>query len=216
MLSERSALLRYAPFIVLALGSVLVHASRPQVAVLLRDSLTELPRSVEAYHSFDLTIPAEERRISGVSDYVLRNFVRDSTDAFQLYVGYYRSQRQGQTIHSPRNCLPGAGWAPVSHQIVTVATPRGDMPVNRYLIANDDERALVYYWYQGRGRIEANEYKVKWHLMRDAAIHGRTEEALVRLVVPIGPSGERGAEARARAAAEYFIPLIDGALPTPA
>ena len=57
--------------------------------------------------------------------------------------------------------------------------------VNRYLLKPDSHRALVLYWCQGRGRVEANEYIVKWDLLRDAAVRRRTEEALVRIVVPI-------------------------------
>jgi EpsI family protein len=120
-----------------------------------------------------------------MSDYSFRSFGADSlSPLFTLYVGYYDRQVQGKTIHSPRNCLPGAGW-----QIMTsdrVPMPGGGAgTVNRVLLANQGVRALVYYWYQGRGRIESSEYRVKWDLLRDAAVHGRTEEALVRVVVPI-------------------------------
>jgi EpsI family protein len=96
-------------------------------------------------------------------------------------------------------------------------------PVKRYLLANGAARAMVYYWYQGRGRIEANEYKVKWDLLRDAALHGRTEEALVRVVVPVAapadasPAAEAAvladADRNARAAAERMIPAVDGVIP---
>ena len=68
----------------------------------------------------------------------------------------------------------------------TVALPGGDSArVNRYLLANKGAQALVYYWYEGRGRVEPSEYRVKWNLIRDAARYGRTEEALVRIVVPV-------------------------------
>jgi EpsI family protein len=61
--------------------------------------------------------------------------------------------------------------------------------VRRYLLAKQASRALVYYWYQGRGRVSSNEYKVKWELLRDAALKGRTEEALVRIVLPLTGDG---------------------------
>ena len=44
---------------------------------------------------------------------------------------------------------------------------------------------MVYYWYQGRGRVAADEYQVKWQLLRDAALTRRSEEALFRIVVPL-------------------------------
>jgi EpsI family protein len=96
--------------------------------------------------------------------------------------------------------------------------------INRFLLANGGARALVYYWYQGRGRVEANEYRVKWHLLRDAALHGRTEEALVRIVVPlpggVPPTALAAHLARAdtlavRVAAQ-LLAEVALALPTPA
>ena len=95
--------------------------------------------------------------------------------------------------------------------------------VNRYILANGQSQALVYYWYQGRGRVAADEYTVKWDLLRDAVAHGRSEEALVRLVIPIrrapGYTTEAwrrridAAEEVARAAAAEMIPRLNRALP---
>ena len=100
-----------------------------------------------------------------------------------------RATRQPATwraSHSPRNCLPGAGWDPVGRSVVhTESAIHGTIGLNRYELVNEDRRAIVYYWYQGRGRVAQNEYKVKYELLRDAALHGRTEEALVRIVVPV-------------------------------
>ena len=50
---------------------------------------------------------------------------------------------------------------------------------------NGAATTVVYYWYQGRGRVVASEYAVKWNLLRDAALLGHTEEALVRVQIPI-------------------------------
>ena len=88
------------------------------------------------------------------------------------------------------------------------------MAVNRYLLSNAGERALVYYWYQGRGRVASNEYRVKWDLLRDSALRGRSEEALVRIVVPISPRMpiER-ADSVAGAAAVALVPAVFEALP---
>ena len=69
--------------------------------------------------------------------------------------------------------------------------------MNQYVLKNGPATAVVFYWYQGRGRIVANEYAVKWNLLRDAAVAGHTEEALVRVVVPCaGPESGSQAEER--------------------
>jgi EpsI family protein len=89
------------------------------------------------------------------------------------------------------------------------------VPVNRYELANGERRALVYYWYQGRGRVAANEYRVKLDLLRDATFRGRTEEALVRVVVPLSAEvTDSAAEAMARQVTAELIPEIGAVLPT--
>ena len=65
-------------------------------------------------------------------------------------------------------------------------------------------RVVGYYWYQGRGRVASNEYRVKYELLRDAALHGRTEEALVRVVVPVTGS----VEAADSVASKVAAPLV--------
>jgi EpsI family protein len=100
-------------------------------------------------------------------------------------VSYYDNQGQGKTIHSPRNCLPGAGWEILRGDRRMVEADGASHEVNHYILKNGAATAIVYYWYQGRGRVVANEYTVKWNLLRDAALLGHTEEALVRVVVSV-------------------------------
>ena len=130
-----------------------------------------------------------------------------------VYGGYYDSQTQGRTIHSPKNCLPGSGWEALESEMATVETPNGPVSVNRYLLQNEDVRALVLYWYQGRGRVQANEYLVKWDLLRDAVLRQRSDEALVRIVVPLSGS-EEDSFRLARSVAETLVPALDQALPS--
>ena len=109
-------------------------------------------------------------------------------------------------------CLPGAGWEALTATTVAIPTATGSVPVTRYLLQREGEQALVLYWYQGRGRVEANEYRVKWNLLRDAALRRRSDEALVRIVVPVTES-EAPAQSLAVAAAEVLIPAVAQALP---
>jgi EpsI family protein len=152
-----------------------------------------------------------------VTDYLARAFEPADTAAiarfFTLYVGYYDRQSRGRTIHSPKNCLPGAGWEPLANSVAHIAMPGGAVPINRYLLQKGNDRALVLYWYQGRGRVAANEYRVKWELIRDAALRGRTDEALVRIVVPLRAS-EAEAEVVAESMARELISLVGQVVPS--
>lgn len=216
---------RFVPAGVLALGCVLLFGIREQEKVPPRAPMSTIQLAAPGYRVKDVVVDSAERAVAGMSDYLMRGFQRDSLDpGFSVYVGYYDYQIQGKTIHSPKNCLPGAGWEAMESGVRQVPVGGRSYPMNRYLLANQGAQALVYYWYQGRGRVEASEYTVKWNLMRDAALHGRTEEALVRIVVMLDGNAVRagrGAEVYARAdsiatsMAVQLIPRVDAVLPAP-
>jgi exosortase D (VPLPA-CTERM-specific) len=187
------------PATVLAVGVIFIQAATRQTPIQLVAPLKTMPLSLAGYIGDDREVSEEERRVAGMTDYVFRVFSRDTTAAFSVYVGYYESQVTGKTIHSPRNCLPGAGWQQVESGRRSLTVDGGEVTVNRYLLANGPSQAVVYYWYQGRGRVAWSEYRVKWDLLRDAARHGRTEEALVRVMVPLEEAtGGSAAEFAAR------------------
>lgn len=178
----------YAPALILLVGYAFVWQTRRQDAVPLARPLTSILADVADYTVTNQTLSREEQRVAGMTDYVARSYERSGTVAFTTLVSYYARQTQGKTIHSPRNCLPGAGWEIVQGGTTLVAVHGAALPVNRFVLRNGSATAIAYYWYQGRGRITANEYTVKWNLLRDAALRGRSEEALVRIVVPVPSS----------------------------
>ena len=133
-------------------------------------------------------------------DYLLANYVDERGDLVNLYVAYYASQRKGASVHSPKSCLPGGGWRILEFSQREISGPGiGDrpLPVNRSLIQMGDERQLVYYWFQQRGRLMTNEYLVKWFLFWDALTRQRTDGALVRVTAPV-PLGSDGTAEDAR------------------
>ena len=188
----------YVPALMLFGGVAFLWHTQQQTALQPVAPLTTILDTVTGYRAEQQKVSDEERRVAGMSDYVARVYWRDTVPAFTLYVGYYDRQTQGRTIHSPRNCLPGAGWEVLSGATHTVQAGATSYVVNRYLLKNGPFVAIAYYWYQGRGRVVASEYQVKWNLLRDAAVLGHTEEALVRLMVYVNqPTGATGAPAQA-------------------
>jgi EpsI family protein len=148
----------------------------------------------------------------GVDDYVNRHYARGGSAPVGLYVAYYASQRQGDTIHSPQNCLPGAGWVPVETGIADLRVGDRAISVNQFVIQNGLDRQVVFYWYQGRGRVVANEYRNKALLMLDAARLHRTNGGMVRVIAPITSTAE-AAKAELSAFAGVLFPHLDGHLP---
>jgi EpsI family protein len=173
----------YLPAFVFALGCAFLWRPHAQRSVPLAMPLNTVLAGMTGYDVADQRVSDDERRVAGMTDYVARAYSRDTIVAFTTLVSYYDSQAQGKTIHSPRNCLPGAGWEILRAGTRTLDVGGTARTVNQYVLKNGPATAVAYYWYQGRGRVVSNEYRVKWNLLRDAALLGHTEEALVRVVV---------------------------------
>jgi exosortase D (VPLPA-CTERM-specific) len=122
-----------------------------------------------------------------LDDYLLADYRGADGTPINFYVAFYQSQRNGLTIHSPARCIPAGGWTIRSFEryMLRSDATRGAWPVNRVLIEEGNHRALVYYWFQERGRRLTSEYVVRWYLFWDSLLHHRTDGALVRLVVPV-------------------------------
>lgn len=123
------------------------------------------------------------------SDYLMRDYRGENGRVANLYVGYYASQRNGATYHSPLNCLPGSGWTLNQPAQVTIS-PKGreSFVANRYIIENGDRKELMIYWYQGRGRAVASEYWGKIYTVIDSVKLRRSDGAMVRVMLPVGSS----------------------------
>src|SRR5712692_1994822 len=197
----------------LVAGTVLLHTASHGERVPPHRPLGDLPRELASWKGKDFAL---ERRIveaAGVDDYVNRIYQDREGHSVGLYVGYYSSQRTGDTIHSPKNCLPGAGWRPIRAARLGIDVPGSSrITVNEYSNEKGLERDLVLYWYQGRGRVEANEYWGKVWLVVDALTRNRTDGCLVRLFTSM-EDGEDKARARAIDLGKALCPRLCEILP---
>jgi EpsI family protein len=188
--TRRRVLAGCAPAAVLVLGLVGRLAVEPQQRLALSAPLSELPGQVGSLTmARELSVPEPERQALQADELFHREYRSTTGRTASVYVAFYGRQGGGNSIHSPTNCLPGSGWEQVESDRVTATTVYGPASINRTLIEHGTgARALVYYWYQGRGRVAANEYRVKTDLLRDAVLDRRTDEALVRVVFPLNPN----------------------------
>lgn len=174
------------------------------VAALISTGLSqrvEIPPEREAFFYFPAAIPQWEGQRGQLrqtylnslklDDYLLADYVHAETGRpVNLYIAYYASQRKGVSSHSPRSCIPGGGWemGPLARRLFPeVKIDETPLAFNRVVIQRGEQRQLVYYWFQQRGRIITNEYLVKWYLFWDALKRNRTDGAMVRLMTPIEP-----------------------------
>jgi EpsI family protein len=206
---------RTAMALALLVGAALLssRAIRADEVSVPRQPLATLPSVIAGWNGRGAAPLADDVLAQlGVDDYVNRTYVKSGAAPIGLYIGYYASQRQGDTIHSPQNCLPGAGWQPVSAGIREIDAGGRTLRVNEYVIEKGLSRQVVLYWYQGRGRVVANEYANKAFLMLDAARLHRTNGGLVRVLAPVSVStGDTTTQAAAFSAA--LFPFLDRYLP---
>lgn len=190
----------------------------------IRESLSLCPMTISSWDGANAQpFDARTLEILGVDEYINRVYAGPHGTGIGLYVGYYGSQRDGDTMHSPLNCLPGAGWSPVRFdriQIPVSAEPgsaarasQDQIKVNRYVIEKGLDRQLVLYWYQSHGRVVASEYWGKVYLVLDAIRQNRTDGALVRIIAPIRTT-EEAAEQDAVDFARGLYPLLGRYLPS--
>jgi exosortase D (VPLPA-CTERM-specific) len=172
----------------MATAAVFPMLKLPDTTAPARADFSHFPRNIDQWSGTELPIDAVALDSLKPTDYLSVNFVDAAQqDSVALWIAYYSTQEIGEAIHSPRICIPAGGWR--INQIRPATLDLGDgagaLSVNRAIIQKGNDKALVYYWFQGRGRIEYSEFAVKLHLMSDAMLRQRTDGALVRLVTPI-------------------------------
>lgn len=179
-------LLTISAVLLLTFGARLWVSAAPVVPS--RRPFSEFPKQIQGWNQFREDVIADD--VNGVlkaDDYTLRSYHRGDGAAVDIFVAYYKVQKAGESMHSPRNCLPGWGYAILKNDEVELgrnAAGKAKM-VNRYIVEKNGQRSLVLYWYQENGRVIANEYWGKVYLVWDALRTGRRDGAIVRFVSPI-------------------------------
>jgi EpsI family protein len=189
----------------------------------LREPLSGIPSNLGEWSGLDAApLSQAVLDVLRVDEYVNRSYTAPGAPPVGLYVGYYASQRQGQTMHSPMNCMPGSGWEPAGRTRVNVEVPAAPgsatrtVEVNRVVVQKGLDRLIVVYWYQAHGRVVASEYWGKIYTVVDAIRLNRSDGAMVRLIVPVNgqrADGEREAERVALEFARALFPAIGRYLP---
>jgi EpsI family protein len=204
-----AASLGVAGLIVSAQGSI----SKPD-----RETFALFPQQIENWTGRQSHLDASSLQTLKATDYYVGDFSRDRTPAVNLFIAYYDSLARGEAIHSPRVCLPGAGWefSTFQERNFSDVIPGMTGTFNRVVIQKGLEKMLMYYWFQQRERRTANEFSMKYYLLADSLTKSRKDGALVRLLTPIHVGSEKG-EVEADDSLKAFIastaPKLDAYLP---
>jgi EpsI family protein len=207
-MKNRPALILSA--LLIAQGIMFYGFSRGETTPKYR-ALHEFPDQIGAWRMVRQGVMEPEiMEVLRADDYITRDYAEAPDRFANLFVAFFKSQRAGQTPHSPKNCLPGSGWVwTISDTLrVSVAGRSEPIVINRYLVSKGENRSLVLYWYQSRDRVVASEYKAAAFVAWDALRYNRTDTALVRVVVPV----MNGHDDAARTAGVEFIQAFFGTL----
>ncbi|HXJ95352.1 MAG TPA: EpsI family protein [Terriglobia bacterium] len=179
--------------------------------------VTDFPAVVGDWQGGEpLPFDADTLRILGPGHFLERRYERPGTPLVDLLLEYFPSQRTGDTMHSPKHCLPGAGWEPTQSSVAQLTDPDGrSVGVNFYVIARGEQKQIVLYWYQAHGRVVASEYWAKFYLVWDAIRLNRTDGSMIRVITAVEP-GETVENARGRAVgfAEEVMPMLGSYIPS--
>ena len=165
--------------------------------------------------------------VLGVDDSIVCNYsapsgYHSSGSQIELYIGFYRSQRKGELIHSPKNCMPGAGWDFTKTRKISIPfhdrqkqnVRQGTITVNNILLQKGTEKLVMFYWYQGRGRVMTSEYMQKIYLVTDSITKHRTDEAFVRILSPVMNGSEEETVRHLQDFTERLLPLLQEYIPS--
>jgi exosortase D (VPLPA-CTERM-specific) len=196
-----SLFLGLAAAITLAVSLTWQFAPSPQTVTLARDPMALYPLRIDNWAGSTSRLEPDIEKVLAADDYINATYrSADETSVVALFVAYYKKQTEGQGIHSPEVCLPSGGWEVFNLNQVPVdmtAQGYGVFNANRAIIQKGLSRQLVYYWFEGRGKRQSNDFRAKMSVLVDSLTMGRTDGALVRYVTPIGVD-EPEADADAR------------------
>lgn len=181
---------RFDPKLIFAAATILsltlaasVRFDRRQPETMARP-FRAIPYSLAGWsYTEDAVLPPNTLKHLAPTDSLSRVYIKKSCQ-LSLFAAFYAEQRTGESIHSPKHCLPGSGWEIWRYGSATMLVDGRPETINRYSIEKRGTRKVVLYWYQSKDRIIASEYAGKLQLMKDALWSGRTAGALVRIVLP--------------------------------
>jgi EpsI family protein len=206
----------YGLTLVVVIQTVLFRSASHGEAVPLAAPLSAFPANVGGWRMAKQEVIEKEVLDVLKADDTLSRTYAGPEGAAGLFIAFFKTQRQGQSPHSPKNCLPGSGWQQEETGRMDVAIPgepNGSIHINRYVVSKGEAESMVLYWYQSQGRVIADEFAAKFYLVSDSIRHHRSDTSLVRIVVPITQAGIPRAEKIGVDFVKTFYPAVKAYLP---
>jgi EpsI family protein len=185
-------------------------------AVLQRRPLAEFPQQIGDFRSTkEVGLDKMSLDILQPTDVMFRIYrASDREPPVSYYIAYHASQQEGSRVHSPKSCLPGAGWRIARIEHLPLPWKGGRSDANLVLVEQGLNKQLALFWIHSNGRIIANEYVARAYIFKDVFTKRRSDGALVRLMTDVDEmGGEEGAKARLLALAVPSLDFLSQFLP---
>jgi EpsI family protein len=199
--------------LVIAVQAVLFYFASKGESTPLPLPLIAFPAGFGDWKLYQEGVVDDETEAVLKADDTLTRVYASPEGAASLFIAYFRSQRTGQSPHSPKNCLPGSGYQPVESGRIDVPVAGGTININKYVVSQGDEESVVLYWYQSQGRVIADEFAAKFYLIADSIRRHRSDTSLVRVVVPVHGITRERANKMAVDFVQASYPVISSWLP---
>jgi EpsI family protein len=205
----------YGLTLVVVVQAVLFYTASHGENTPLPAPLTTFPPVLGHWHEVQEGLIDQDTRDVLKADDLMSRVYADRGVRPELFIAYFKTQRQGQSPHSPKNCLPGSGWQTVAAETGRVDVPvtGGSIHINQFVVSKGEAQSVVYYWYQSQGRVIADEFAAKFYLIEDSIRKHRSDTALVRVVVPVVPNEIDKADKTGTDFVKAFYPAVKNYLP---
>lgn len=135
---------------------------------------------MNGWRSGEFTSSQTVTEILAADAQINRRYQRNDGVYVWLSVAYFAKQQVNSQIHSPPNCLRGSGWSLNDIKEVTIRFDGGENPAKRMLISKQERRQEVLYCFRTQSGTIADEYALKWDLMKSSILRRPTNAAFVR------------------------------------
>lgn len=196
---------------VIVLFTLALHFIPYHEAVPLKKSFESFPLQWQGWVGSAQTLDSRVLEMLRLNDYLNRGYRRGG-EKVGMYVGYYATQTEGGQIHSPKLCLPAAGWVRVSERTESMQVQGfGRINFVKAIYQKEGQREVFAYWYQMKNASIADEYKLRLYRFFNSVRYGRNDAAFIRISAPVTVSEEQSTVV-IKEFIGSFLPLLKGYL----
>jgi EpsI family protein len=173
-----------------------------------------IPNELNGYTGKEIGLDLVSAEVLKADLTTLRDFSYSDKSRIGLFMAYFKSQKYGSQIHSPKHCLPGGGWRIENIRPYMLTLPDGTQKeINQVIIADKNFKSVMFYWYETRSGAIRSEYGLKLDLVKNSLSLNPTDAAIVRVTIDTPENDIKAASKRGLQFIETFYPYIKQALP---